>query len=57
MGYRGMVFLTLDGFTGSKTEMIEEGFIHYRAFEIVVSPHSFDQIQLLDLRTFAIHKM
>jgi hypothetical protein len=52
-----MVFLILDGFAGHKTEMVEETLMESGAFEIVLPPHSSDQIQPLDLGMFTIQKM
>jgi hypothetical protein len=57
LGYGGPVFLILDGFSGHSTEGIEEAFLQYGVVVILLSPHSSDQTQPLDLGTFAIQKM
>jgi hypothetical protein len=54
LGYAGLVFHILDGFSGHSTKAIEEALLHYGVVVIVLSPHSSDQTQPLDLGIFAI---
>jgi hypothetical protein len=55
-GYAGMVFLSLDGFSGHVTDAIEEACVYYEIQMIAIPPHTSSQAQPLDLGLFALHK-
>jgi hypothetical protein len=57
LGYGGLLLVILDGFTGYTTEEIEEVFLHYSVFVILLAPHNSNPIQPLDLFIFAVQKM
>jgi hypothetical protein len=57
LGYTGLIFLILDGFSEQTNNSMEDGFSHLGTFPIVIPLHSSDQVQPLDLGMFAVHKL
>jgi hypothetical protein len=51
-----MVFLILDGFSGHVSEPIEEACIYYGVPMLRIPAHTSDQVQLLEVGLFALHK-
>jgi hypothetical protein len=57
LGYAGLIFLILDGFSGHVTESIEEGCVHFGIRMLKIPAHTSDQLQPLDVGLFALHKL